>query len=127
MNNEKAIEAKLESYCEWCVAQGGHCHAKLDGCSVFEVLALLAEKPCGWISADEPPEDYNQVWICYEKTGYTYNAYYSPINKTWNIFNYSGGFNGAEDLPTHWMPIVLPEPDKPKCKVCKDTKKVQIG
>ncbi|KKL20148.1 hypothetical protein LCGC14_2458410, partial [marine sediment metagenome] len=43
MKNEKAIKAKLESYCEWCIAQGGDCHAKLNGCSIFEVLALLGE------------------------------------------------------------------------------------
>ncbi|MEE9302882.1 MAG: hypothetical protein V3U84_03760, partial [Thiotrichaceae bacterium] len=39
----------LESYCEWCKAQGGDCHAHLDGCGVFDTLTLLRSQPSGVI------------------------------------------------------------------------------
>jgi len=42
-DREKQIKALLESYCEWCKGQGGHCQAKLDGCSIADIKALLAE------------------------------------------------------------------------------------
>lgn len=41
------IEELLKGHCEWCMAQGGYCQARLDGCSVFDALAQLAE-PCEW-------------------------------------------------------------------------------
>ena len=68
-----------------------------------------------WIPVSEKlPEDDSQVWICYEKTGYTYNAYYDQnvlhfSQKTWQIFDYSGGYRKAEVNPTHWKPIILPK------------------
>jgi len=38
------IKKMLESYCEWCVAQGGVCQAHLQGCTIFDALAELAKK-----------------------------------------------------------------------------------
>ena len=43
----ETIEELLEKYCEWCEGQGGECQAHLDGCNVFEAIALSREK-CVW-------------------------------------------------------------------------------
>ena len=39
----KEAIALLVEYCEWCNAQGGDCQAHLDGCNVFEALAILKQ------------------------------------------------------------------------------------
>ena len=44
MNNQEIIE-KLDGYCEWCKAQGGHCQAYLDGCSIFDIITNLEQQP----------------------------------------------------------------------------------
>lgn len=44
MNNQEIIE-KLDGYCEWCKAQGGHCQAYLDGCSIFDIITELEQQP----------------------------------------------------------------------------------
>ena len=45
-DKEKTIEKSLKSYCEWCMAQGGNCHAMLNGCSIADTLALVKQEPC---------------------------------------------------------------------------------
>ncbi len=64
-----------------------------------------------WISVeDRLPEDENQVWIWYKGTVYTYVAYYDFEYKIWHMFNYGGiGYIMADEAPTHWKPITLPE------------------
>ena len=52
-DREKQIKALLESYCEWCKDQGGHCQAKLDGCSIADIKALLAEPESQGIIEEE--------------------------------------------------------------------------
>lgn len=44
MSKEEKLKELLEGYCEWCMAQGGYCHASLEGCTIFDARALL--KPC---------------------------------------------------------------------------------
>lgn len=82
--------------------------------AVKELVAMLAaaEEALRWRPVGEPPKNEDQVSICYAKTGYTYNAYYDLRYKTWNIFNYAGGFVVAEDDPSHWRPIDLPKKDE---------------
>ena len=83
-------------------------------CDKIEQLQAELEKH-RWIPVSERlPKDDGQVWILYEKTGYTYNAFYDQnvlhfSQKTWQIFDYSGGYKKAEVEPTHWKPIILPE------------------
>ena len=62
-----------------------------------------------WIPVMErPPEKSGQVWICYEITGYTYQAYYDVEYKKWGIFDPCGGFSDIDfsSPPTHWKPII---------------------
>ena len=67
MNKEIDIEqirALLEGYCEWCMAQGGHCQAKLDGCSIADAKALL--KPCPMCRGSKRKpilKDSENAWI----------------------------------------------------------------
>lgn len=72
-------------------------------------ITALQEK-YRWIQVSEKlPVHDKQVWICYEKNGYTYNAYYDTTCKMWHIFDYSGNYRKVEDLPTHWREIDLPK------------------
>ncbi len=132
MNNEKAIKAKLESYCEWCIAQGGDCHAKLDGCGIFEALALLREpeKPCGWIPVSERLPDEGECLVLCE--GHIYEVKVRVSEDEWedkegktfleqtarcDIWHLGTIIIGHDECITHWMPIVLPT-EKPTCSMC---------
>ena len=79
----------------------------------FVMAKLQAElEKLRWIPVTErPPEKSGQVWICYEITGYTYQAYYDVEYKKWSIFDPCGGFSDIDfdSPPTHWKPIILPE------------------
>ncbi len=66
-----------------------------------------------WIPVTErlPKEGY--VWFCYEKTGYTYDGYYQPQYKLWEMFDPCGGYSKIDvgSPPTHWKEIILPPTD----------------
>ena len=49
----KEVKDLLVEYCEWCKAQGGNCQANLDGCSIFDALALLKPK-------DQPSSEFTK-------------------------------------------------------------------
>ena len=64
-----------------------------------------------WIPVTErlPKEGY--LWFCYEKTGYTYDGYYQPQYKLWEMFDPCGGYSKIDvgSPPTHWKEIILPD------------------
>lgn len=79
-----------------------------------ELASLQAElEQFRWVPVTERlPKQNCQIWICYEKTGYTYGAFYNVTYKLWQIFDPCGGWSNidAKSPPTHWMPIPkLPE------------------
>ncbi len=64
-----------------------------------------------WIPVSERlPEKSGRVWIAYKKTGYTYDGYYTPEYKLWEMFDPCGGYSKIDvgSSPTHWKPIILP-------------------
>lgn len=74
-----------------------------------------------WVSVSERlPEEDCQIWICYEKTRYTYGAYYQVRYKLWQIFDPCGGWSNvdAKSPPTHWMPMPLLPEKAEKCSCC---------
>lgn len=88
-----------------------------------EVTIARLKKENEWVSvADHPPEKDGQIWICYEKTGYTYVAYYQPQYKLWQSFNINGGWSDIhkKSPPSHWKPITLPNPKERGCRMSRE-------
>ena len=85
----------------------------------FQALALLAEleKPHGWIHVSEGLPEVKQWVLCY---------WPSDIHEPFSVTQWwkHTKIEIAEIDFTHWMPIILPEPEKPKCETCGDTEKV---
>ncbi len=88
---------------------------RFDGVEKFLLVQKILETEAEldkhrWIPVSERlPKDDHQVWILYDISEYTYNAYYDSVYNNWHIFDYSGGYKKAEDKPTHWKPIILPK------------------
>ena len=90
------------------------CHKGLiDACKQLQAENERLKGENRWIPVSERLPDEGRVWFCYEKTGYTYDGYYQPQYKLWEMFDPCGGYSKVDvgSPPTHWKPIILPTTD----------------
>ena len=63
-----------------------------------------------WISVEQRLPEVNGPYLIYTDIRGCENAYYSPLNKTWDTDSM------INEKPTHWMPI----PDPPEASMTEE-------